>query len=480
MTTARIDSATRCSPKPSTTTSCHPSGVVCMPPTPPSLDARPVPDGAEGASLLAALAHHATAAHEPVRALRAWIAAARAASDTYAFAESVRAFERAIELWDAVPADDRPTGADPVLLYHEASLSAMVGEPAGAGARAVARSRPPGRPGPRAGALGRRQRTAGAGVVGIRRHAGLDADPGSHGRRHGARRSIAEPVPVSSPRSRACYMLGRRPRRAIPAAERRDPPRPGDRRDTGRGRPRDEHPRNEHRRCCGRCAEGLPISRDVLRPQPRRWRRPRPRASLCQPRLVPLDLRRPRGESRGRPRPASLGPASSARTGSTAASSPATSIETSIDLGRWDEAERLVDELLAAALRRQPHRHHRRRPARSSCAAVAGDGPLRCLPRAEHWSTDAGCTVHRADVRGPHGASPDRRGSGGGRERRRRGSRAHRGRPAIDYYSIELAAMRVRAEADVAGWARARREEAAAAAAVERAHDGIVLLRAHA
>jgi DNA-binding NarL/FixJ family response regulator len=99
-----------------------------------ALDARPVPDGVAGASHLAALAHHATAAHEPVRALRAWIAAARAAAETYAFAESVRAFDRAIELWDAVPADDRPTGFDPVLLHHEASLAAMVG---GAPDRAV-------------------------------------------------------------------------------------------------------------------------------------------------------------------------------------------------------------------------------------------------------------------------------------------------------------------------------------------------------
>ena len=91
-----------------------------------TLDARPVPDGAEGASLLAALAHHATAAHEPVRALRAWIAAARAAAASYAFAESVRSFEHAIELWDVVPADDRPSGVDASTLHHEASLGAMI------------------------------------------------------------------------------------------------------------------------------------------------------------------------------------------------------------------------------------------------------------------------------------------------------------------------------------------------------------------
>jgi predicted ATPase len=38
-----------------------------------ALDARSVPDGAQGASQLAAVAHHASAAHEPVRALRAWV-----------------------------------------------------------------------------------------------------------------------------------------------------------------------------------------------------------------------------------------------------------------------------------------------------------------------------------------------------------------------------------------------------------------------
>ena len=90
------------------------------------LDARPVPDGAEAASHLAALAHHATAAHEPARALRAWVGAARAATAAYAFAESMRAYERAIDLWDAVPADDRPDSVDAAELYHEASLSAMV------------------------------------------------------------------------------------------------------------------------------------------------------------------------------------------------------------------------------------------------------------------------------------------------------------------------------------------------------------------
>jgi DNA-binding CsgD family transcriptional regulator/tetratricopeptide (TPR) repeat protein len=90
------------------------------------LDARPIPPGAAGASHLAALAHHATAAHEPVRALRAWVRAARAAVDARAFADATRAYERAIELWDAVPADDRPAGVDAADLYHEGALGAMV------------------------------------------------------------------------------------------------------------------------------------------------------------------------------------------------------------------------------------------------------------------------------------------------------------------------------------------------------------------
>jgi DNA-binding CsgD family transcriptional regulator/tetratricopeptide (TPR) repeat protein len=90
------------------------------------LDARPVPPGARGANHLATLAHHATSAHEPVRALRAWVRAARAAADAHAFAEAGRAYEHAIELWDAVPADDRPEDVDPAELYHEGALAAMI------------------------------------------------------------------------------------------------------------------------------------------------------------------------------------------------------------------------------------------------------------------------------------------------------------------------------------------------------------------
>ncbi|MEX1168811.1 MAG: AAA family ATPase [Chloroflexota bacterium] len=91
-----------------------------------ALESKPVPEGAEGASHLSALAHHATAAHEPTRALHAWVGAARAAVAAYAFSVSLTAYERAIDLWDAVPADDRPQGCDAASLHHEASLAAML------------------------------------------------------------------------------------------------------------------------------------------------------------------------------------------------------------------------------------------------------------------------------------------------------------------------------------------------------------------
>ena len=133
MTRAPINSATPCSPRPSTTTSCRRSGVVCTPPTPPPRRTARArrrrgrqPAGGAGPSRDG----RPRAGARPAGVDRG----GRAASEAYAFAESVRAFERAIELWDAVPADDRPSDVDPVPLYHEASLSAMVGEPAGTSA----------------------------------------------------------------------------------------------------------------------------------------------------------------------------------------------------------------------------------------------------------------------------------------------------------------------------------------------------------
>lgn len=79
------------------------------------------PEGAAGASHLAALAHHAAAANDLPLALRASIAAARASTATSGFFEAARAYERAIALWDSVPEADRPADEDHVELLFETS-----------------------------------------------------------------------------------------------------------------------------------------------------------------------------------------------------------------------------------------------------------------------------------------------------------------------------------------------------------------------
>ena len=101
------------------------------------LAARPVPDGAEGASQLAALAHHATAAHDLPLALRGWVEAARASARVNALSEAAEAYDRALDMWDAVPADDRPAGVDVVQLMYEVS-QALLGSGQFSQARQVA------------------------------------------------------------------------------------------------------------------------------------------------------------------------------------------------------------------------------------------------------------------------------------------------------------------------------------------------------
>ncbi len=98
-----------------------------------AIAARPVPDGVAGASQLAALAHHASASHNLTAALNASIQAARASSDAFAFAVASRSLERALDLWDAVPADDRPADVDLIELYYELSYARLLaGETGGA------------------------------------------------------------------------------------------------------------------------------------------------------------------------------------------------------------------------------------------------------------------------------------------------------------------------------------------------------------
>jgi DNA-binding CsgD family transcriptional regulator/tetratricopeptide (TPR) repeat protein len=95
-----------------------------------ALEARDVPEGAAGASHLAAIAHHASAAHDLRKALSAWIAAARASSGASAFPEAALAYERATELWEAVPEPDHPLGEEyPELLYEASGALLTADEP---------------------------------------------------------------------------------------------------------------------------------------------------------------------------------------------------------------------------------------------------------------------------------------------------------------------------------------------------------------
>jgi DNA-binding CsgD family transcriptional regulator/DNA-binding Lrp family transcriptional regulator len=94
---------------------------------------RPVPEGAAGAGHLAALAHHASASHDLAGALAAWIAAGRASAQAYGFATAARDLERALDLWDVVPENDRPADVDQIQVFHELALNRMhAGEMSGA------------------------------------------------------------------------------------------------------------------------------------------------------------------------------------------------------------------------------------------------------------------------------------------------------------------------------------------------------------
>ncbi|HEX7950112.1 MAG TPA: AAA family ATPase [Candidatus Limnocylindrales bacterium] len=90
-----------------------------------SIEGRSDGAGVARASRLVELAHHWAAAHEPARALAAAIAAGDASRDVYAYAEAARQYERAIEFWDVVAADDRPSGRDLGDLYEAASAAAF-------------------------------------------------------------------------------------------------------------------------------------------------------------------------------------------------------------------------------------------------------------------------------------------------------------------------------------------------------------------
>ena len=93
--------------RPPTTGSCRPNAGSCTPPM-PGRSKRTARRGVAAATRLVEIAHHWRAAQDPARALTAAIAAGDASRAVYAYAEAGRQYERAIELWDLVPAH-RPT-----------------------------------------------------------------------------------------------------------------------------------------------------------------------------------------------------------------------------------------------------------------------------------------------------------------------------------------------------------------------------------
>jgi len=77
-------------------------------------------EGPDGAQIAAGVAHHYAAAGDQRDALRASVRAATAAESVHAFGEAAALFERALELWDRVPDAAEVAGLDQVALLHRA------------------------------------------------------------------------------------------------------------------------------------------------------------------------------------------------------------------------------------------------------------------------------------------------------------------------------------------------------------------------
>jgi DNA-binding CsgD family transcriptional regulator len=90
-----------------------------------TLAAREDCGGCDGASAAAELAHHWYAAHDLDRALPAAVRAGLAAETVYAYAEALRQFERALELWERAPAIHSGLTLDRVDLLGRAAEAAF-------------------------------------------------------------------------------------------------------------------------------------------------------------------------------------------------------------------------------------------------------------------------------------------------------------------------------------------------------------------
>ncbi len=137
----------------------------------------PTSDGG-GASRMAELAYHWSAAADLPRALVASLAAAHGAMAERAFADAARQFERTIELWEQVPDAEGLVGSDLSAVLSEASwATGVAGHPASIARARAGRRRTARRVDrPRAGGAARGAPRLGG--DGVRRHRPGDRDAG--------------------------------------------------------------------------------------------------------------------------------------------------------------------------------------------------------------------------------------------------------------------------------------------------------------
>jgi DNA-binding CsgD family transcriptional regulator len=95
-----------------------------------ALDSDPAPPEADAPSRSAQVAHHWLLAHDLERALPAALRAARAAASVYAFSEARLLYERALELWPKVATGGLPSGIDRLAIIEQAAeAAAQSGDP---------------------------------------------------------------------------------------------------------------------------------------------------------------------------------------------------------------------------------------------------------------------------------------------------------------------------------------------------------------
>ena len=95
-----------------------------------ALERRTLGDPRERAGIASQLAHHWLLAHDLERALPATLGAARAASEALAYPEAQAFLERSLELWAKVEPNSLPAGIDRTVILEEAAeAAAQAGDP---------------------------------------------------------------------------------------------------------------------------------------------------------------------------------------------------------------------------------------------------------------------------------------------------------------------------------------------------------------